>query len=61
MDLFKPKGSSQPRRPTDDNQWYGNIVDQPRFARFGGLKNGPAIGTKNKMVVQKPGDGKKVI
>jgi hypothetical protein len=61
MELFKPKGASNPRRPTDDNQNYGNIVDQPRFARFGGLNKGNAIGTKNRMTVQKPGDGKKVI
>lgn len=61
MELFKPKALGSARRPTDDNQAHGNIVDQPRYARFGGLKNGAAIGTKNKMAVQKPGDGKRVI
>ena len=61
MDLFKPKAVGSPRRPTDDNQQHGSIVDQPRYARLGGLKNAAAFGSKNKMTVQKPGDGKKVI
>lgn len=60
MDLFKPRAVSQPRKPTDDNQNYGNIVDQPRYARFGGL-SGSKVMSKNKMTVQKPGDGRKVI
>jgi len=24
MDLYKPRGNSQPRRPTDNNQWRCN-------------------------------------
>lgn len=61
MDLFKPRGAQQPRRPTDDTQQHGVIYNQPRYARFGGLDGDKKIGTKNKMQVQKPGDGKKVI
>jgi hypothetical protein len=61
MDLFKPRGASAPRRPTDNNQQNGQIVNTPRFSEFGGLKNASATGSKNKMQVQKPGDGKRVI
>lgn len=61
MDLFKPRGASQPRRPTDNGQQNGVITNPPRFEQFGGLDGGNKIGTKNKMQVQKPGDGKKVI
>jgi hypothetical protein len=61
MDLFKPRGASSPRRPTDNNQQNGQIVNTPRFSEFGGLKNSAAAGGKNKMQVQKPGDGKRVI
>ena len=61
MDIFKPRGAGSVRRPTDDTQQNGVVVNTPRFAHFGGLKNGAAVGSKNKMIVQKPGDGKKVI
>ena len=61
MDLFKPRGAQQPRRPTDDKQQHGAIVNQPRYARMGGLDGATKVGGKNKMAVQKPGDGKKVI
>lgn len=61
MDLFKPRGANNPRRPTDNNQQNGVITNTPRFAEFGGLSSGSKIGAKNKMAVQKPGDGKKVI
>ena len=61
MDLFKPRGANQARRPTDNNQQNGQIVNTPRFSEMGGLKNAAATGGKNKMQVQKPGDGKKVI
>ena len=61
MDLFKPRGASQPRRPTDNNQQFGVVTNQPRFATLGGLDGASKIGAKNKMQVQKPGDGKKVI
>ena len=61
MDLFRPRAASAPRRPTDDNQFYGNIVNQPRFDRFGGLKNAASLKGKTRLQVQRPGDGKKVI
>jgi hypothetical protein len=61
MDLFKPRGSASPRRPTDNNQQNGQMINTPRYSEFGGLTSSTAIGSKNKMQVQKPGDGKKVI
>jgi hypothetical protein len=61
MDLFKPRGASQPRRPTTDQQQNGQIVNTPRFSRFGGLTNPAKAGSKNKMSIKPPGDGKKVI
>lgn len=61
MDLFKPRGANQARRPTDNNQQNGVVTNPPRFEQFGGLDSGSKIGAKNKMQVQKPGDGKKVI
>ena len=60
MDLFKPRGASQPRRPTDQNQQNGQITNTPRFAPFGGL-SGPNKYSKNKMTLEKPGGTKKVI
>jgi len=61
MDLFKPRGANSPRRPTDNNQQNGVVVNTPRYSQFGGLNSPTATGPKNKMQVQKPGDGKKVI
>ena len=61
MDLFKPRGASQPRRPTDNNQQFGVVTNTPRFATLGGLDSASKTGPRNKMQVQKPGDGKKVI
>jgi len=61
MDLFKPRGASQPRRPTTDQQQNGQIVNTPRYSRFGGLTNPAKAGWKNKMSIKPPGDGKKVI
>ena len=61
MDLFKPRGAASPRRPTDNNQQNGVVTNTPRFSQLGGLDQANAIGAKNKMQVQKPGDGKKVI
>lgn len=61
MDLFKPRGAKQPRRPTDDNQQNGTIVNQPRYAHFGGLHTASKIDGKNKMGVTDHGGGKKVI
>jgi len=50
-----------PRRPTDNTQQNGQIVNTPRMAEFGGLTNASKIGPKNKMTLSKPGDGKKII
>ena len=61
MDLFKPRGASQPRNPTTDQQMNGVIYNTPRYAHFGGLNTASKTGPKNKMGVQKPADGKKVI
>jgi len=60
MDLFKPRGASAPRRPTDDRQENGQMINTPRYARLGGLDK-PSDLSKNKMGVQKPADGKRVI
>ena len=60
-DLFKPRGSLQPRRPTDDSQKNGPIVNTPRYARFGGLSSAGKVGPKNDKTIRRPGDGKKVI
>jgi len=61
MELFKPRGSSQPRRPTDNNQQNGQIVNTPRYSEFGGLTGSNKAGHKNKMTLSHPGDTKKVI
>jgi hypothetical protein len=61
MDSFKPRGANNPRRPTDNNQQNGVVTNTPRFSQLGGLDSPTATGSKNKMQVQKPGDGKKVI
>lgn len=60
MELFKPKGSLQPRRPTDDSQQNGQIVNVPRMAKFGGLDTAAKAGKRNQMTLDKP-NGKKVI
>ena len=61
MELFKPRGASQPRRPTDNNQQNGQIVNTPRYAQLGGLSGANKANTKNKMTTSHPGDTKKVI
>lgn len=61
MDLFKPRGASLPRRPTDNNQKNGQIINTPRFSEFGGLHSSAKAGFKNTMTTSKPGDTKKVI
>lgn len=61
MDLFKPRGAAAPRRPTDNNQQNGQIVNTPRFAEFGGLDGATKTGPKNKMTLTPPGPGKRVI
>lgn len=61
MDLFKPRGAASVRRPTDNNQQNGQIINTPRFAAMGGLNGAAKIGSKNKMGIVPPGDGKRVI
>ena len=61
MDLFKPRGASSPRRPTDNNQKNGQVVNTPRFSQFGGLSASSKAGYKNMMNLSHPGDTKKVI
>jgi len=60
MDLYKPRGNSQPRRPTDNNKKNGVVINTPRYAEFGGL-SGATKASMNGMRVEKPADGKKVI
>jgi len=63
MDLFKPRGASAPRRPTDNNQQNGQIHNTPRFSQFGGL-SGPTKYSKNQMTLEKQPSaktGRKVI
>ena len=60
MDLYTPRGNSQPRRPTDNNQKNGVVVNTPRYSQFGGL-SGATKASFQGMKVEKPGDGKKVI
>ena len=61
MDLFKPRGASAPRNPTDNNQKNGQIINTPRYSEFGGLTASNKAGSKNMMSMSKPGDTKKVI
>ena len=61
MDLFKPRGASSPRRPTDNNQKNGQVINTPRFSQFGGLSASSKAGYKNMMNLSHPGDTKKVI
>jgi len=60
MDLYKPRGNSQPRRPTDNNQKNGVVINTPRYSQLGGLSSAAKAATTG-MRVEKPGDGKKVI
>lgn len=61
MELFKPRGAALPRRPTDNNQKNGQVINTPRYADFGGLSSAPKAGYKNMMNMSHPGDTKKVI
>ena len=61
MELFKPRGSALPRRPTDNNQKNGQVINTPRFSQFGGLTSASKAGFKNMMTMRHPGDTKKVI
>ncbi len=60
MDLFKPRGTAAVRRPTDNNQKHGVVVNTPRYAELGGLSSAGKVG-KTGMKVMKPADGRKVI
>jgi hypothetical protein len=60
MDLFKPRGAASPRRPTDNNQNNGQIVNTPRFAPMGGLSSANKV-SKNSMTLEKQMKGRKVI
>ena len=63
MDLFKPRGASSPRKPTDNKQQNGQVINTPRYAEFGGLDSARTHKGKQVSSVQlaKPGDGRKVI
>jgi hypothetical protein len=61
MELFKPRGASTVRRPTDNNQKNGQVINTPRYSQFGGLSAAPKAGFKNMMSMSHPGDTKKVI
>lgn len=61
MDLFKPRGASATRRPTDNKQQNGQIINTPRFAPMGGLSGPGKTGSRNNMKIVPSGDGRKVI
>ena len=64
MDLFRPRGFANVRRPTDNNQNNGRVINTPRFSEYGGLSAAKTTyqGKNASYVsVAKPGDGKKVI
>jgi hypothetical protein len=65
MDLFKPRGASSPRRPTDNNQHNGQIYNTPRFSQLGGLtgasKASHKEGGKSGIALEKSITGRKVI
>jgi len=58
--LFKPRGAGVTRRPTDNNQKNGRIINTPRYSQLGGLSSAAKAGSKNQMHVEKP-TGVKVI
>ena len=60
MDLFRPRGASAPRRPTDNQQQNGQIVNTPRFSQLGGLSSANKS-SKNNMTLEKQMKGRKVI
>jgi hypothetical protein len=64
MDIFKPRGATTIRKPTDNNNQNGQVFNPCRFSQFGGGKDGTAIASRmfrNKMSLEKPGGTKKVI
>jgi hypothetical protein len=60
VDLFKPRGASAPRRPTDNQQQNGQVVNTPRFSQLGGLSSANKV-SKNNMTLEKQMKGRKVI
>jgi hypothetical protein len=60
LELFKPRGAASPRRPTDNNQNNGQIVNTPRYAPMGGLSSANKV-SKNSMALEKQMKGRKVI
>jgi hypothetical protein len=60
LELFKPRGAASPRRPTDNNQNNGQIVNTPRYAPMGGLSAANKV-SKNSMDLEKQMKGRKVI
>jgi len=61
MELFKPRGAAL-RKPTDNKQEFGTVINTPRYSEIGGLSNsGKIAASKMGAVVKKPTDGKKVI
>ena len=64
MDIFRPRGSTPIRKPTDNNTQNGQIFNPPRFSQIGGGGDGTAINKRmspNKMKLEKPGGTRKVI
>ena len=64
MDIFKPRGSTPIRKPTDNNRQNGQIFNPPRFSQVGGGAEGTAIQKRayiNKMKLEKPGGTRKVV
>lgn len=62
MEIFRPRGASQPRRPTDNKQLNGQIQNTPRYSELGGLSGASKTGPNSKIMgTSKPGDTKKVI
>ncbi len=54
MSYLKPTTKGM-RAPLDNGSTSDMIVNPPRFAEIGGLKNPAKIGKKNTMAVRKPG------
>lgn len=59
--LFKPRGAQTVRRPTDNTQQNGRVINPPRLAQLGGLSSTSKAMSKNNMGIKRPGDGSKII
>ena len=56
--LFAPR-QAPVRSPTSDAQTNGRIINQPRYAQFGGLTSAGKVGkTAPEYKLSKPGDTK---